>query len=83
VLPVVPGHSGIGEAGAAIETAIGRPGFLTYDPKRPIEGIAEAIDRVLAVPHPERREMGKVAADLAHATWSWEKVGEKLLAVAR
>jgi glycosyltransferase involved in cell wall biosynthesis len=82
VMPVVPAHSGIGEAGAAVERAIGRPGFLTYDPADPVEGIAEAIDRVLAVPRAERREMGRIAADLAHATWSWERVGQRLLEVA-
>jgi glycosyltransferase involved in cell wall biosynthesis len=82
VLPIVPSHSGIAEAGASVEDAIGRPGFLTYDPRRPIEGIAEAIDRVLAVPPLERREMGRIASDLAHATWSWERVGERLLAAA-
>jgi glycosyltransferase involved in cell wall biosynthesis len=82
VMPVVPAHSGIGEAGAAVERALGRPGFLTYDPVVPVEGIAEALDRVLAVPRAERREMGRIAADLAHATWSWERVGERLLEVA-
>jgi len=81
VMPVVPGHSGIAEAGAAVEQAIGRPGFLTYDPASPVEGIAEALDRVLTVPRAERRDMGRIAADLAHATWSWERVGERLLEV--
>ena len=81
VMPVVPAHSGIAEAGAAVEQAIGRPGFLTYDPASPVEGIAEALDRVLTVPRAERRDMGWIAADLAHATWSWERVGERLLEV--
>ncbi|MGH2754211.1 MAG: glycosyltransferase family 4 protein [Actinomycetota bacterium] len=82
VLPIVPAHSGIGEAGAAVEKAIGRPGLLTYDPSSPIEGIAEAIDRVLAIPSETRREMGLAAAELARDTWSWERVGERLLEVA-
>ena len=82
VLPIVPSHSGIAEAGAAVEHAIGMPGFLTYDARRPIEGIAEALDRVLAVPPAERRALGRIASDLAHATWSWERVGERLLATA-
>jgi glycosyltransferase involved in cell wall biosynthesis len=83
VLPIEPAHSGIAEAGAAVEHAIGRPGFLTYDPRDPVAGIADAIDRVLAVPRPQRVQMGRVASELAHATWSWDGVGEKLLAAAR
>ena len=31
-LPLVARHSGLGEVGAALESAIGRPGLLTFDP---------------------------------------------------
>jgi glycosyltransferase involved in cell wall biosynthesis len=79
VLPIVPDHSGIGEVGAAVEEAIGRPGLLTFDPGKPIEGIAEAIDRVLELPGDERRELGAAAAKLARERWSWPVVAERLL----
>ena len=82
VLPIVPAHSGIGEAGAAVESAIGLPGFLTFDPDDPIAGIAEAIDRVLAVPPDERAALGRDAVQLARARWSWDRVAERLLALA-
>jgi glycosyltransferase involved in cell wall biosynthesis len=82
VLPVVPDHSGIGEAGKAIEEAIGAPGLLTYDAADPIHGIAEAIGRVLGLPAQERARMEKAAANLARARWSWEHVARELAAVA-
>ncbi len=82
VLPIVPNHSGIGEAGAAVEKAIGRPGLLTFDAARPIEGIAAAVDAVLAVSVAERRAMGQAAAALARDRWSWEHVAARLLDLA-
>ena len=82
VLPVVPDHSGIGEAGAAVESAIGRPGFLTYSADDPIRGIAAAIDRVLEAGAAERAEMGAAAAELARERWSWGHVAEQILALA-
>lgn len=82
VLPIVPDHSGIAEAGRAVEEAIGMPGLLTYDATRPIETMAAAIDRVLSLSHPERTELGFRAAEVARERWSWEGVGERLLAAA-
>ena len=82
VLPVVPAHSGIGEAGAAVEDAIGRPGLLTYDPAAPAEGIARALDRVLGMPFDERRAFGLAAARAARERWSWDTVARNLLARA-
>ncbi|HEX2234756.1 MAG TPA: glycosyltransferase family 4 protein [Actinomycetota bacterium] len=82
VLPIVPRHSGIGEVGAAIEGALRVDGLLTYDPARPIEGIAQALDRVLALPFARRRALGRAASELARARWSWERVAQRLLDVA-
>jgi glycosyltransferase involved in cell wall biosynthesis len=79
VLPVVPGHSGIGEVGAALETAIARPGLLTYDPASPIDGIAPVLDRILDLPWDERREYGMKVSEYAQKEWSWETVADKLL----
>ena len=82
VLPIVPDHSGIAEAGAAVEEAIGRPGLLTYDASDPIRGIAAAIDRVLSLGPHERREMEDAAVALAHERWSWAQVARRLLKLA-
>ena len=82
VLPIVPGHSGIGEAGAAIEEHLGLPGFLTYDPTDPINGIAAAIDRVLALDFAERVEMGRRASELARERWTWTETARRLLELA-
>jgi glycosyltransferase involved in cell wall biosynthesis len=82
VLPIVPAHSGIGEAGAAVEQRLGRPGFLTFDPDDPIRSCAATIDRVLAVPFAERREMGSIACELARERWTWTEVARRLLELA-
>jgi glycosyltransferase involved in cell wall biosynthesis len=82
VLPVVPDHSGIGEAGAAIEDAIGRPGLLTYPLDDSTGSLAEAIERVLGVPASERRDLGEKAVELARSRWSWDEVARALLEVA-
>jgi glycosyltransferase involved in cell wall biosynthesis len=82
VLPVVPNHSGIAEAGRAIEEAIESPGLLTYDARDPIRGIAAAIDRVLDVPFEERKLMALKAVELARERWAWGRVADRLLAVA-
>lgn len=82
VLPIVPNHSGIAEAGAAVEQAIGRPGFLTFDAADPIRGIAAAIDRVLGLSAAERTEMEAAAVDLARSRWSWDRVSHRLLELA-
>lgn len=82
VIPIVPGHSGIGEIGAAVESALGRPDFVTFDPKRPIETMAEAIDRVFALSPEERSAAKEAVVDLARSRWSWQRVGASLLAAA-
>lgn len=82
VLPVVPNHSGIAEAGAAIEDHLDRPGFLTYDAAAPVEGIAAAVDRVLALSQHDRVDLGRRACELARARWSWEHVAAQLLELA-
>lgn len=82
VLPIVPDHSGISEAGAAVEEAIGMPGLLTFEAADPIRSLADAIDRVLAIPRLEREKMGLAAARLAGERWSWGHVADRLLALA-
>lgn len=82
VLPIGPRHSGIGEAIQTIERDLGRPGLLTYDPEAPVEGIAEAVDRVLALPRQERIEYGDMASHIARERWSWDTVARRLLELA-
>jgi glycosyltransferase involved in cell wall biosynthesis len=82
VLPVVPGHSGIGEAGLAVEERIGRPGLLTFDRSDPIHTCAAAIDRVLALDFDERRALGTEASELARERWTWTEVARRLLDLA-
>lgn len=83
VLPIVPSHSGIGEAGAAVEEAIGRPGWLTFDPGDPVRGIAEAIDRVLGTELQERQSLEQRATRFARSRWSWDHVADELLTFAQ
>ncbi len=83
VLPIVPGHSGIGEVGAAIEATIGRPGLVTFDPGDPIVDLARAIDRVLGLSPGEKSAAEAAAVALAHERWSWFHVADSLLAAAQ
>ncbi len=82
VLPVVPDHSGIAEAGRAVEEHLGRPGFLTFESADPIRSLASALDRVLALDAESRRALGVRAAKLAHERWSWGNVARRLLEMA-
>lgn len=82
VLPVVPRHSGIGEAGAALEAELDVPGLLTFDPDDPIAGIAERVDAILALPRDARRELELKASAFARERWSWETVAQRLLDLA-
>ena len=82
VLPIVPNHSGIAEAGLAIEERLDSPGLLTFDRSRPIEGIAAGIDRILALDRSDRIRMGAAASTLATERWSWTEVAQRLLEAA-
>lgn len=82
VLPVVPGHSGIGEAGEVLETELDMQGALIFDPANPIDGIAGAVNGLLALPGEERRQKGAEAAAVARRLWSWDVVAARLLDLA-
>jgi glycosyltransferase involved in cell wall biosynthesis len=82
VLPVVPRHSGIGEAGAILETELHLEGALVFDPADPIAGIAGAVNGLLALPEAERKQKGAEAAAVARRLWSWDVVAAKLLDLA-
>jgi glycosyltransferase involved in cell wall biosynthesis len=82
VLPLVPDHSGIGEAGLALEERLQIPGSLRFDPAAPVEGIAAGIDALLSIDPQRRLEMGRAASALAGERWSWDHVAEQLLKAA-
>jgi glycosyltransferase involved in cell wall biosynthesis len=82
VLPVVPGHSGIGEAGAVLEEALGLEGSLVFDPADPITGIAASVNGLLSLPEHMRVQKGAEASALARKLWSWDVVAAKLLDLA-
>lgn len=82
VLPLVPDHSGISEAGQALEERLQIPGSLRFDPAAPVEGIAAGIDTLLSIDPQRRLEMGRAAAALAKERWSWDHVAEQLLKAA-
>jgi glycosyltransferase involved in cell wall biosynthesis len=68
--------------GTILEAELDRPGFLTFDAADPINGIALAIDRVLAIDPETRYEMGRKIAALAHKRWAWATVAAALLEAA-
>ena len=82
VLPLVPDHSGIAEAGAALEKALELPAMLTFDSSDPIKSLALGVDRVLALGPERLRDLGHRAATVAEQLWSWEHVAERLLLAA-
>jgi glycosyltransferase involved in cell wall biosynthesis len=82
VLPVVPGHSGIGEAGVVLEGSLGLEGSLVFDPADPITGIAASVNAVLSLPEHVRAQKGAEASALARKLWSWDVVADKLLNLA-
>jgi glycosyltransferase involved in cell wall biosynthesis len=79
-LPLLAGHTGLAQTGAALERAAGRPGLFTY---RPGPGsaarIAEGIDRLLSIPDGERRELADGFRRFVVAEWSWERTADRLL----
>ena len=82
-LPLVARHSGLGEVGAALEAAIGRPGLLTFDPGGgAVERLASALDRVLALPPGERDELRREVSAVVGREWTWDRTAAGLLAAA-
>jgi glycosyltransferase involved in cell wall biosynthesis len=82
VLPVLPGHSGIGEAGRRLEDELALQGRLVFNPRDPALDMARRIDDLLSIPTKERRDLGLAAAALAREVWSWEHVAGALLDAA-
>jgi glycosyltransferase involved in cell wall biosynthesis len=82
-LPLVARHSGLGEVGAALEAAIGRPGLLTFEPgPGAVARLASALDRVLELPARERDELRAAVSAFVGREWTWDRTATGLLAAA-
>ena len=82
-LPLVARHSGLGEVGAALETAIERPGLLTFEPgPGAVARLASALDRILELPSVERDELRRAVSEFVGREWTWEQTADGLLAAA-
>jgi glycosyltransferase involved in cell wall biosynthesis len=82
-LPLVARHSGLGEVGAALEAAIGRPGLLTFEPgPGAVARLASALDRVLELPAAERDELRAAVSAFVGREWTWDRTATGLLAAA-
>ena len=81
--PLVARHSGLAEVAAALETAIGRPGLLGFEPGPAATGrLLIAIERILAIPQEERRELSATLSGFVAREWTWDRTAERLLEVA-
>jgi glycosyltransferase involved in cell wall biosynthesis len=82
-LPLVARHSGLAEVAAALETEIGRPGLLSFEPGAgAVEGIATGLERLLGLPAPEREELRAAVPAFVARVWSWAATAERLLDAA-
>jgi glycosyltransferase involved in cell wall biosynthesis len=68
--------------GATLEDELTMPGLLTFDASDPVRGIAAALDRVLSIPRPQRRELETKAVEAARSRWSWRHCADGLLDLA-
>lgn len=81
VPPLVARHSGLAEIAAGIEEAYPErhrhlASFTTGDALE----LADKLRELLALPEPERRELGALAREATVERWSWRSVAARLLA---
>ena len=82
-LPVVARHSSLAEVADALETAIGRPGGLSFEPgDGATRRLAGRLDALLAMDRSEREELSSLARAYVAREWTWERTAERLLSVA-
>lgn len=84
-LPVCARHSGLAEVAGALSGAL--PSDLADLPAfelgpRSVDEIADRLLRWLALPEAERLQHGEAMREVVLARWSWERVGETVLAAA-
>ncbi len=82
-LPLVARHSGLAEVAAALESAVNRPGLFSFESgPGAVHRIAEGIERLLRLPHPERAKLRLSVSAFAHAEWTWDRTAGRLLEAA-
>jgi len=82
-LPLVARHSGLAEVAAALETAVERPGWFSYEPgPGAVERLTEGIERLLAIPPAEREKLKLAVSDFARSKWTWKGAAQALLEAA-
>lgn len=80
VLPLVARHSGLAEVAASLESAVGRPGWFSFEPGPGAEHrVAEGIDRLLSIDGSERDELRAAVAATVEREWSWNRTASRLL----
>jgi len=85
-LPVSAAHSGMREVSRELAAAL--PGeharLLSFDvAEGAAQAIAERLRGWLALPAPQRRELGEALARRAVELWSWEGVARGVIAASR
>ena len=82
-LPVVARHSALTEVAAALETAIGRPGALSFEPgPGATRRLAERLGALLDEPAAVRERLASAARAHVANEWTWERTAERLLDAA-
>ena len=80
-LLLVARHSGLAEIAAALEAEVDRPGWFSFAPGEDAgAAIAAGIERLLAVPPGERRDLVDTVRRHVARRWSWRATAERLLA---
>jgi len=83
-LPLVARHSGLAEVASTLEARAGRPGMFSFEPGFGApRRIADAIDRLIAVPPEERIDLREAIASVSRREWTWDRTAERLLHAAR
>jgi glycosyltransferase involved in cell wall biosynthesis len=82
-LPLVARHSGLAEVASALEAAVDRPGWFSYEPGPGAVGrLTTAMERLLAIPPEERHELKRAVSEFARAEWTWDGAARAILEAA-
>jgi glycosyltransferase involved in cell wall biosynthesis len=82
-LPLVARHSGLAEVADALESAIGRPGLLSFEPGEGATArLVSGMERILGIPAEERDELRSTVSAFVRREWTWERTADRLLDAA-
>jgi glycosyltransferase involved in cell wall biosynthesis len=82
-LPLMARHSGLAEIAQALETEVGEPELLSFEPgPGATRRLAGGLTRLLAIPEPHRRELRGALVALVADRWGWERTADGLLEAA-